>query len=49
MNCSCALLWNDDDDMLISHVSVAMKGYSHAIPIKLNDYDHIRDRPDDLN
>ena len=26
---------SDDDDMLISHMRVVMKGYSHAIPNEL--------------
>ena len=41
MTCLCALLWNDDNDMLISNVRVAMKEYSHAIPIELNDNKNI--------
>ena len=35
MNYLCALLWCDDDVMLISHMRVVMKGYSHAIPNEL--------------
>ena len=30
-----ALVWHYDDVMLISHMMVAMKGYSHAIPNEL--------------
>ena len=39
MNCLCALLWYDDDDVLISHIRIVLKGHSHAIAIKLNEYD----------
>ena len=39
INSLCALLWHDDDDVLISHMRVALKGHSHAIPNELNDYD----------
>ena len=32
MNCLCVLLWHDDDDdVLISHMRVVLKEYSHAI------------------
>ena len=31
-NCLCALLLHDNDNVLISHRRVVMKGYSHAIP-----------------
>ena len=49
MTCLCALLWNDDDDMLISLLRFAMRGYSHVISIDLNDYDYTKDGTYDLN
>ena len=35
MNYLCALLWHGDDNVLISHIRVVLKGYSHEIPIEL--------------
>ena len=35
MNCLCALLLHDDDNVLISLMRVVLKGYSHVIPNEL--------------
>ena len=35
MKCLCALLRHDDDNVLMSHMRVALKEYSHAIPNEL--------------
>ena len=32
MNCLCSLLWHGDDDVLISHMRIVLKGCPHAIP-----------------
>ena len=32
MNCLCALLCHDDDNVLISHIRVVLKGHYHATP-----------------
>ena len=35
LNHLCVLLWHDDDNVLISHMMVVLKGNSHAIPNEL--------------
>ena len=35
MNCLCALLWHDDDNVLITHMRVVFKEHSHAITNEL--------------
>ena len=32
MNCLCALLLHDDDNVLVSPIKVVLKGHSDAIP-----------------
>lgn len=32
MNIKCALLWKDDDNLLISYIRVVLKGHFHKIP-----------------
>ena len=45
----CSLLWHGDDIMLISHIRVAMKGYSDTISNELMTMTIQRIRPYDLH